>query len=406
MNPPRIVNNNCLWCGWGSVRGVGYNIKFIGNTVWRVEGVGIAITGNNWLVENNNVSHGNIFAWNYAEKALRDGLNGSMWDQNYIVVGDTDALRFFGNGHIIKNNYFHDYLLGETAWAERKTVQNPNPSPHMDCMQTFSNGDPPWQGATNVIIEGNFCFNIGTQFIFISDINNKSDHITIVNNIFKKNGAHGIAVSGIEYLTLANNIIANVSYAAISVGNSPNSKIINNIIYYDYSSDGVFRIDPVIDEVSKVGLTLDYNLHFPNTRVTFPGVYDTNGIFGKDPKFIDPNGNNFHIQNSSVAIDSGSDMSSYLSNDKDGISRPQGSAWDIGAYEYVGSGGVVTPPIISSTPPPAIIIGDFNKNGIVNSIDLSLMVTAWNTNNTTYDLNRDGIVNSLDYVIMVRNWTI
>ena len=66
----------------------------------------------------------------------------------------------------------------------------------------------------------------------------------------------------------------------------------------------------------------------------------------------------------------------------------------------------VAPPPPNQNPPLYTpTIGDFNADGIVNSIDLSLMITAWNTNNATYDLNRDGIVNSLDYVIMVRNWT-
>jgi hypothetical protein len=51
------------------------------------------------------------------------------------------------------------------------------------------------------------------------------------------------------------------------------------------------------------------------------------------------------------------------------------------------------------------IVGDFNNDGFVNSIDLSLMTNAWNQNNFTYDLNHDGIVNSLDYTIMVQNWS-
>ena len=77
-------------------------------------------------------------------------------------------------------------------------------------------------------------------------------------------------------------------------------------------------------------------------------------------------------------------------------------------WQCLGSNGGTTAscslpitPIAPSTP----TIGDFNNDGMVNSIDLSLMITAWNTNNTTYDLNRDGRVNSLDYVVMVRNWT-
>jgi hypothetical protein len=60
---------------------------------------------------------------------------------------------------------------------------------------------------------------------------------------------------------------------------------------------------------------------------------------------------------------------------------------------------------ITPIPPPTYAVGDFNQDGLVNSIDLSLMTSAWNTNNSTYDLNHDGIVNSLDYVLMVQNWS-
>jgi chitodextrinase len=54
----------------------------------------------------------------------------------------------------------------------------------------------------------------------------------------------------------------------------------------------------------------------------------------------------------------------------------------------------------------APIVGDFNGDGLVNSIDLSLMTSAWNTSNAIYDLNHDGIVNSLDYAVMVQNWSL
>lgn len=57
----------------------------------------------------------------------------------------------------------------------------------------------------------------------------------------------------------------------------------------------------------------------------------------------------------------------------------------------------------SSTPH---IVGDFNNDGLVNSVDLSMMTAAWNTSNSTYDLNHDGTVNSLDYTIMVQNWSV
>jgi len=58
---------------------------------------------------------------------------------------------------------------------------------------------------------------------------------------------------------------------------------------------------------------------------------------------------NFKLQIGSDAIDAGTDLSfTGFSTDKDGISRPQGVAWDIGAYEYV---EVAPPP--DTTPPAA-----------------------------------------------------
>lgn len=54
----------------------------------------------------------------------------------------------------------------------------------------------------------------------------------------------------------------------------------------------------------------------------------------------------------------------------------------------------------------ASVVGDFNSDGLVNSIDLSLLTSAWNTNTSAYDLNHDSIVNSLDYAVMVQNWSL
>ncbi len=60
-------------------------------------------------------------------------------------------------------------------------------------------------------------------------------------------------------------------------------------------------------------------------------------------------GGNYSLLLDSVAINNGLDLSSTgFSDDYDGISRPKGLAWDIGAYEYVSA----TPPP-DTTPPSA-----------------------------------------------------
>ena len=52
-----------------------------------------------------------------------------------------------------------------------------------------------------------------------------------------------------------------------------------------------------------------------------------------NPRFRDPKANDFHLQSASPAIDAGVTIAEVRS-DHDGISRPQGKGYDLGAYEY------------------------------------------------------------------------
>ena len=53
-----------------------------------------------------------------------------------------------------------------------------------------------------------------------------------------------------------------------------------------------------------------------------------------DPKFVDAAAANFALQAGSPAIDRGETLSE-VPKDYNGVPRPQGPAYDIGAYEYV-----------------------------------------------------------------------
>jgi hypothetical protein len=57
------------------------------------------------------------------------------------------------------------------------------------------------------------------------------------------------------------------------------------------------------------------------------------------------------------------------------------------------------------TPTSTPLTGDFNRDGLVNTLDFSLLVSSWNQPSTTYDLNGDGLVNTLDYAIMAQHWS-
>lgn len=48
---------------------------------------------------------------------------------------------------------------------------------------------------------------------------------------------------------------------------------------------------------------------------------------------------------------------------------------------------------------------DINKDGKVNLVDFSIMLSFWNTDDALADINEDGIVNLADFSIMLFNWT-
>jgi len=74
-----------------------------------------------------------------------------------------------------------------------------------------------------------------------------------------------------------------------------------------------------------------------------------------DPLFVNASTNNFHLQSGSPAVDAGITVSSSNSYkgyqvwngrpmDRDGVPRPQGSGYDIGAYEFFAGGSTVQKP--------------------------------------------------------------
>ena len=62
--------------------------------------------------------------------------------------------------------------------------------------------------------------------------------------------------------------------------------------------------------------------------------WDTTG-FNDDPVFVNPGAFNFQLQNSSPCIEVGKNLSTVVARDILGVPRPQGSTFDIGAYELI-----------------------------------------------------------------------
>jgi parallel beta-helix repeat protein len=105
---------------------------------------------------------------------------------------------------------------------------------------------------------------------------------------------------------ILNNTIANNRASAIAIGSVAGTLIANNIAY---NND--------FDGVSDYGGT-----------GTILGPND----FGTDPGFVDATQGNFQLRLGSVAVDAGTAYS-IVQTDAAGVQRPQGGAYDLGAYE-------------------------------------------------------------------------
>ncbi|MCX6081292.1 MAG: DUF1565 domain-containing protein [Chloroflexi bacterium] len=183
----------------------------------------------------------------------------------------------------------------------------------------------------------------------------------ITNNIIQQNIIVTEAAWGWGYGGLVNwgagglKIINNTIYAANSAGNaainfqSPaaesNQTIIQNNILYNGNGPAICALsyDSFIQD--------NHNLLYRNNSDTVYGLgincqgslslADYNKTTGKgehsilaDPQFINPAEDDFHLNMTSPAIDAGADQD--INTDIDGINRPQGRGFDIGAYELVG----------------------------------------------------------------------
>ena len=110
--------------------------------------------------------------------------------------------------------------------------------------------------------------------------------------------------------------------------------------------------------IGQTNFTVDYNavyagLHGKTLLAVSGSAYaQTHGQSG-NVQFVAyanrTSSNDFHLQGTdTVAKDNGVSLSTLFTTNKDGIARPQGTAWDIGAYEYRSGSSSNLPPIVST----------------------------------------------------------
>ncbi|MHC4714144.1 MAG: right-handed parallel beta-helix repeat-containing protein, partial [Planctomycetota bacterium] len=181
----------------------------------------------------------------------------------------------------------------------------------------------------------------------------------IKNNLVYDNTARGLYLNGFNALISSrNNLVLNNTVVVPSTGayvvfivrftggipEATGNKLYNNILYHYGTSTDDYTI--CIDTAAETDFESDYNvvmeyfgLDDGAQTLTFAQWqargYDLNSIQAADTDlFTDPASDDYTLKSTSPAKDAGTTRAE-VTDDIVGTARPQGSAYDIGCYEYV-----------------------------------------------------------------------
>jgi parallel beta-helix repeat protein len=235
---------------------------------------------------------------------------------------------------------------------------------HVLNMNSYNNGvngpaqDPGSHGiyinsASNVV-EGNRVYNNVQYGIQIYSSNGGSDNNIVRNNLIYGN-KNGAIIKGNANQWYNNVMYGNIQNGLMLYGSPTNTSVFNNTIYnngyYCISIDGGSdaTIQNNICNQNSYGAILDagtrticsYNLGVSGGEG--PSNKCSSVVSTTNPKFTNAASSDFSLQPTSPAVDTGMTIGS-VTNSFGGVPRPQGAAYDIGAYEYDTANGPLAAP--------------------------------------------------------------
>ena len=336
------------------------------NVITRAHEACMFIAGQNHLIEGNDCSH---------------------TIQPNVTYGDADCFRFFGSGHTFRSNYCHDIPYDGILVRDS----------HTDCFQTWA--DP--AVGHDILFENNTCilpYKSGGISAKCWQTEAQAYNLTMRNNVCNAylasiiNSSHDISF---YYNTFVGAIGTDAQ--GIHFNNTLNAIVKDNI--FAYLENGVGAIFNEGGSTITGGYNCTYKIG--GTR------HDPGDVNGLNPLFINEAIQNYHLQQGSPCIDKGVNVG--ITTDFDGTTRPQGSGFDIGAYEYMDVSVSPTQiPTLTLSPTPVSIPGDANSDGKVDGIDyviwLNMYLKSTQALHKDGDFNSDGTVDGIDYVIWLNHY--
>jgi parallel beta-helix repeat protein len=285
-------------------------------------GKSIGAGGNNVQIVNNTFS-GSGYAWAAVEiGGTNILLEGNKCDIEGNIVGTQGHCYYihYGSNITVRNNM----SKGMTGYGihvfDQRRSEDPSGFERL---------------IKNLVIEGNVVSHSQQRSgIVLSAYDHaRIENVIVRNNVVFNNSEAGIYIPGVvSNVKIYNNTLFANKVTALSIygttSDITNVEIKNNIFDLTNSKDS--DANHVYNGRGNTSVILYNNLYWPKPLRLYK-LSDSSPIIG-DPRFVNPGENDFHLLPGSAAIDKGIPLRE-VSRDKDGIKRPQGAAFDLGAFE-------------------------------------------------------------------------
>jgi parallel beta-helix repeat protein len=325
----------------------------------------------------------------YAETLFDVIPSGNSWTDPVTIAaypGEQVTLRPAGGDQVIHIESSHHHIVidglildgANVALEVMKITYRSDPADaahhirvqNSELMNAPGQGILVTQGGFNELVNLKVHDNGRTDFehgFYISSDNNLIDHCTIyrnagwgvhvfgssprantvTNNRIHDNARAGARGPGIGLYgpdNIAFNNIVWKNNGGIEIDTAANVGVYNNTLYDNNGGNGQH---PGINLGSISGVTIRNNIVNRNFQddafQAANGASSDHNLVGTDPLFVDAGAANFHVGSASPAIDAGVTIP-LVTTDADGLIRPRGKAYDLGAFEYDPSPASQHPP--------------------------------------------------------------